>query len=349
MAGTTPTIRDVAARAGVSVATASNVVNGNRPVGEASRVGVMAAIAALGYRVNRGASALRGRSSRLVGMLVPDIENVFFAGLVHRVEQEAERDGYDLLIACSSEDPTLERRRAEALIGRRVDGLLIVPATDETPAALRRDFPALPPTVLIDRGGRAAGFDTVSADCEAAGYALTRHLIDLGHRDIAVLAYNGFLDNIAARIAGYRRALAERRLESRARVCHGDAGLDGLRARIEQELLRADRPTAIFALTNHSALAAIKAARALGLDIPGDVSIAGFDDFDWMCALRPYLTTVAQPIEAFATRSWRLLMRRVAGPAGEENQRVELPCALRVRESTGFARSRLRAAAGAPN
>ena len=149
-------------------------------------------------------------------MVMPDINNVFFAGLVHRVEQEAERVGYDLLIASSSEDPDIERRRVEALIVGQVDGLLIVPSTDKSCLPLREDAfaRALPPTVLIDRAADAPGFDTVSADGEAAGHAATRHLIEFGHRDIAVLAYNLGLKNISARIAGYRRALAEAHLRA---------------------------------------------------------------------------------------------------------------------------------------
>ena len=135
--GRTPTIRDVALRAGVSVATASNVVNGARPVGEASRRKVLEAIAALDYRLDRAASALRGRSTRLVGMVVPDITNVFFASLVHGVEALAERDGYDLLIVSTSEDAAKERRRVEALVARRIDGLVVVPASDDSMAALR--------------------------------------------------------------------------------------------------------------------------------------------------------------------------------------------------------------------
>ena len=110
-------------------------------------------------------------------------------------------------------------------------------------------------------------------------------------------------------------------------VCH--TSLHRLRAAIEQELHRADPPTAVFALTNHSALATIKAARGLGLEIPGDLSVVGFDDVDWMSALRPYLTTVAQPIEDLAAASWRLLMQRVAGIAGEASVRIELPCVLK--------------------
>lgn len=348
MAGRAPTIRDVASRAGVSVATASNVVNGNRPVGDASRRSVVAAIAALGYRLDRSASALRGKSTRLVGMVVPDITNVFFASLVHGVEALAERDGYDLLIVSSSEDATKERRRVEALVARRIDGLIVVPASDDSMAAVRGGGQAarLPPAVLIDRGARALGFDTVHADCDAGGYAAARHLIGLGHRDIAILTHSKRLENIEQRIAGARRALVEAGLEGRERVIYGGHDLESLRGAIELELHRADCPTAIFALTNVCALASIKAARGLNLEIPRDVSIVGFDDFDWMLALRPYLTTIAQPVEDFAAAAWRLLMLRLS--AGEKGaERVELPCTLRVRESTGPARPRLKAVAEA--
>jgi LacI family transcriptional regulator len=342
--GRTPTIRDVARRAGVSVATASNVVNGARPVGEASRRKVLEAIAALDYRLDRAASALRGRSTRLVGMVVPDITNVFFASLVHGVETLAERDGYDLLIVSTSEDAANERRRIEALIGRRIDGLIVVPADDESMTALKGvDGSRLPPTVLIDRAAESPGFDTVRADGFAGGYAAARCLLDLGHRDIAVLTHSKRLDNIEQRIAGCRRALSEASLEGRARVLYGGHDLESLRGAIELELKSADRPTAIFALTNVCALASIKAARGLGLEIPGDVSIVGFDDFDWMSALSPYLTTVAQPVDDFASTAWRLLMRRLKGDAEGDFERIELACTLKIRESTGPARPRLKA------
>ena len=349
MAGRAPTIRHVALRAGVSVATASNVVNGNRPVGEASRRRVLEAIAALGYRLDRSASALRGKSTRLVGMVVPDITNVFFASLVNGVEALAERDGYDLLIVSSGEDIAKERRRVEALVARRIDGLIVVPASDESMAELKGETGGarLPPAVLIDRGAQAPGFDTVRADCDAGGYAAARCLIGLGHRDIVVLTHSKRLENIELRIAGARRAMTEAGLEGRERVIYGGHDLESLRGAIELELRRADRPTAIFALTNVCALASIKAARRLGLEIPGDVSIVGFDDFDWMFALRPYLTTVAQPVEDFAFAAWRLLMRRVQGAGANDVERIELPCTLKVRESTGPVRPQLKAVAEA--
>jgi LacI family transcriptional regulator, galactose operon repressor len=344
-----PTIRDVAVRAGVSVATASNVVNGNRPVGEASRRRVLEAIAALDYRLDRAASALRGASTRLIGMVVPDITNVFFASLVHGIEALAERDGYDLLIVSTGEDAGKERRRVEALIARRIDGLIIVPVADDSMAVFNSGAggPRLPAAVLVDRGAATGGFDTVCADCVAAGYAAARALIDLGHRDIAILTHSRGLDNIEQRIAGCRRALGDAGLDGRDGVVYGGQDLESLRGAIEVELNRADRPTAIFALTNVCALASIKAAGGLGLDIPGDLSIVGFDDFDWMWALRPYLTTVAQPVDDFASATWRLLTRRLGGDAVSGAERIELPCTLKVRESTGPARPRLKAVAEA--
>ncbi|RBP15570.1 LacI family transcriptional regulator [Roseiarcus fermentans] len=345
--GKPPTIRDVAARAGVSVATASNVVNGNRPVGEESRRRVLEAVADLGYRVDRAASALRGASTRLVGMVVPDVTNVFFASLVQAVEALAERDGYDLLLASTSEDAAIEKRRIDALIGRRLDGLIAVPASDVSMAALGAHGLRLPPTVLLDRGADSPEFDTVRADCETGGYEAVRHLIGLGHRDIAVLTHSQHLRNLAERIAGCRRALAEAGLDGRERLVFGGHDLENLRSAIETELSRPAPPTAIFALTNVCALAALKAARDLGLEIPDDVSIVGFDDFDWMLALRPYLTTVAQPVDGFAASAWTLLTRRMGGDAATPPERVLLACALKVRESTGPVRAKLKAAAKA--
>jgi len=343
-----PTIHDVALRAGVSPATASNVVNGNRPVGEESRARVLRAIAELGYRPNHLAAALRAKRSRLIGVAVPEISNPFFASLVHGLEEQAAASDYELVLVSTGEDGAAERRRIEALIDRQIEGLIVVPSRDDSFSALReKRGRALPPAVLVDRGCESPGVDTVGAECAAGAYAATRHLIELGHRDIAALTPSRHLANIRARIDGYGRALAEADLSARARVCVGGQHIDALRGAIEQDLHRADRPTAIFALTNVAALAAIKAVRALGLDIPGDVSIVGFDDFDWMCALRPYLTTVAQPVDEFASSAWRLLMQRLSGAAKEDDVRIELPCALKVRESTGPARPRLKIAAGA--
>ena len=182
------------------------------------------------------------------------------------------------------------------------------------------------------------------ADCEGGAYDAVRHLVGLGHRDIAVLAHSQHLLNIAERIAGCRRALVEAGLFGRERIVHGGHDLESLREATEKELTPREAD-GDFALTNVCALAAIKAARGLGLGIPGDVSIVGFDDLDWMVALRPYLTTVAQPVDEFAESAWALLMRRMGGDADSPAERILLPCTLKIRESTGPARSEVPALA----
>ncbi|MBX6321899.1 MAG: LacI family DNA-binding transcriptional regulator [Rhodospirillaceae bacterium] len=325
---TAPTIRDVAARAGVSPATVSNVLSGTRQVGEPLRRQVLEAIEAIGYRPNHLAASLRRQRTRTVGIVVPDITNVFFSALVDRLDGLAAADGYQILLVSSSEDPAREAARIQALLARRVDGLIIAPARDALPAV-----DDLPPTVVVDRALGLDRFDTIGADNEAAAHAGARHLLDLGHRDIALIATTGHLANIRDRIAGYRRALAEAGCAGRERLVFGGLTVEGSRAAIEREIARPDRPTALFAVTSVATLAAIQAIRALDLAFPGEVSLLGFDESDWMTALRPYVSTVCQPVETMAAEAWRRLAARLAG-SQEAGARVRLPCTLRIREST---------------
>ena len=282
-------------------------------------------------------------------MVVPDIANVFFAGLVHGVEALAERDGYDLLIVSAGEEAAKERRRVEALIDRRIDGLIIVPVADDSMADFKRGAAGsrLPPAVLIDRGAGAPA---------PTPFAPIARRPDMRRRDISLTSDTATspcsptrsastTSNSASRAAG---APSAKRASRGGLLIYGGQDLESLRGAIEVELNRADRPSAVFALTNVCALASIKAAGGLGLEIPGDLSIVGFDDFDWMSALRPYLTTVAQPVDDFASAAWRLLMRRLKGEAASGVERIELPCTLKARELTGPARPRLTTVKGRP-
>jgi LacI family transcriptional regulator len=328
----TPTIRDVAARAGVAIATVSNVLTGRRQVADNRRRLVLAAVEALGYQRNHLAASLRRRQSLTVGIVVPDLTNPFFAALVHRIEELAAMSGYQILLVDSSNDPEREAARTRALLARQIDGLILVPTEDALPAA---DSPStnFPPTVLVDRAVGLPGFDTVAADNAEACYRGCRHLLQLGHLDIALLVSTDQLANIHDRIDGYRRALADAGLCARERVVLGGLRVEGCRSAIEQELRRADRPTAIFAVTYDATLGAIKAIRAVDLAFPEDVSLLGFDDIDWMTVLRPYVSTIAQPIDAMAAAAWHLLTTRMKG--GEDvPARIRLPCTLQVREST---------------
>lgn len=326
-------MRDVAARAGVAPATVSNVLSGRRAVGATLRARVFAAIKETGYRPNHLASSLRRARSQTIGVLVPDLTNPFFAALVHRLEDRAAEDGYEIILVGSHEDEEREAARLGTLLSRQVDGLIIAPARDEL-SALRAHAGRLPPTVLMDRGAGHPDFDSVTADNTEAARQGCRHLLALGHHDIAFVVTSSRLHNMQERIAGYEAALAEAGLSARARILVGGFEIDTCRARVEQELLRADRPTALFAANYVATLGAMKAIRASGLDCPGAVSLLAFDESDWMTVLRPYLTAIAQPATAMADAAWRLLGARLANPTAKPRDHLALGCSLSIREST---------------
>ncbi|HTH99659.1 MAG TPA: LacI family DNA-binding transcriptional regulator [Acidisoma sp.] len=325
-------MRDVAERAGVATATVSNVLSGRRAVTPELRARVAAAIEATGYRPNHLAASLRRARSQTVGVMVPDLTNPFFAALVHRLEDLAAEDGYDIILVGSHEDEAREGARLQTLLSRQVDGLIIAPARDEIPA-LRESGSRLPPTVLMDRGADNPRFDGVTADNAEAARQGCRHLIALGHRDIALVVTSPTLANMRERIAGYQAGLATVGMEGRARIIVGGFDVETCRAAIEQALLRADRPSAIFAANYVGTLGAMKAIRAMDLDFPGDISLLAFDDSDWMTVLRPYLSAIAQPVAAMADAAWRLLQARLVAPLAAPRH-LCLPCTLAVREST---------------
>lgn len=326
-----PTIRDVARRAGVSPATVSNVLSGVRGVRSDSRVSVLEAAEALGYKSNHMASSLRRGNTRTIGVVVPNLGNEFFSRLVTRWEAHAAKNGYEILVVSCGENEETETQRLQSLIARRVDGLLVVAAEDSFGSAAR--FPSdLPPAVLVDRAFGHERFDTVASDNVAAGYEGTRHLIKLGHRDIAVLTSAEDHIHLRDRVNGYRQALAEAGIADRERLVIGGSSVEACRSAIEQELRRPDMPTAIFATTFFSTLGAIKAIHSLGIAFPQKISLVGFEHSEWMTVFRPYLTAVAQPIDELAARSWTLLIERIGSPDARP-RRIKIPLALSIRES----------------
>ena len=326
-----PTIRDVARRAGVSPGTVSNVLIGVRGVRPDSRLSVMKAAEALGYKSNHMASSLRRGHTRTIGVVVPDLANEFFSGLVTQWEAQAANAGYEILVVSSGDRPETETRRIQSLIARRVDGLLIAAARDNFGAA--PGFPAsLPPAVLVDRASGHKRFDTVTSDNVAAGYEGTNHLIKLGHRDILLLTSAESQVHLRDRVKGYRKALEEAGLARRERLVIGGSTVESCRAAVERELGRPARPTAIFATTFFATLGAIKAIHALDIALPRDISLVAFEHSEWMTVFQPHLTAVAQRREDLAANSWSVLMDRIGSPAAKL-RRVKIPINLSIRDS----------------
>jgi LacI family transcriptional regulator len=331
------TIQSVADRAGVSIATVSNVLNGNGRVGAASRKRVLEAIEALAYRRNSLASSLRSRRSRLIGLVIPDITNSFFAAIAYDFEELASETGYDFAVVTSRENVDRERQRVQALLSRQIDGLIVIPASDTSLLNTAFNEASLPPLVVLDRGLDLPGADTVGTDGEGGAYAATQHLLGLNHEQIAVMVPTLELGTMRDRVAGHCRALKEASISGDPRILVGGPTVDGARDAIEFELLRADRPTAIFAGSSVGALGAIKAIHALDLKIPRDISFIAFDDADWMVASRPSITTVSQPTQDMVKLGWNLLLQRMISGRNTKGgyTTTKLPCALQIRESTG--------------
>lgn len=337
--GSAPTIKDVAALAKVSTATVSHVVNETGRAGASARERVTAAIEELGYRPNANAASLRSRRSRIVGLVVPSITNTFFAQMASEFETLAMASGYDIAIVTSNEDPEREDERIQTLMFRQIDGLIVYPSSD-LGIGKGLTHAGLPPTVIMDRGLALSDFDTVGLNNLLAGEVVARHLLDNGHRRFTVVVPNLDLAASADRVTGIENELKAFSHETQLRVVTGGHSIEGARNALEQDLHRDSRPTAIVATTNVATLGAIKAIQALQLSMPQDVSLVGFDDFEWMTALRPYVTAMGQPTQTLAAAAWDLLLQRMAAPSLRERQvrHMIFDGRFTIRETSGRAR-----------
>jgi len=327
-------MRDVATAAGVSTATVSNVLRGKRFVGPEKHRRVLEAIAELNYRPNRAAMSLRSRRSFIIGIVVPDFHQGFFSAVVQRIEELAAGSDYQILLADSQGQTERERLRIEALIARQADGLILAPCVDESPSLDDVRHSGIP-TVVFDRVAAGTDFDSVAVDNAGAAYAGAKRLLELGHRNILMLASDLGLRNIAERVEGYRAALNEAGLAELGRVVFvaGDDAEGGERA-MRSVLSSPKRPTAVFTCTNVLAVEAIRAIWSAHLRIPQDISVLSFDDSIWMTALRPFVSVIRQPVDEIAEGVWSTMVDRLAGRPTKRVHR-EFSCVLVTRESTG--------------
>ncbi len=328
------TIRDVADRAGVSTTTVSHVVNGTRNVDPRTAARVQAAIEELGYRPNALARSMRRGRTHTVGIVVPDIANPFFGDLARSLEDHMFERGYSAIICNSDGDAAKEARYLDVLLSKKVDGLLLIAAshTRDGIGWLARQGP---PTIVVDRELDEPSVSQVMVENRHGGHLAGRHLLELGHRDIGVIAGPGGLGTSARRLEGFRSALTEAGVElPEARIFRGDFRAVSGRAAVDTWLQQGRLPTAIVAENDLMAVGALSAAHAAGLDVPADLSVVGFDGIAFGADVTPPLTTVSQSTDAVAAASIELLFERLRD--GDAPPRlVELPVALSVRGSSG--------------
>ena len=335
------TIKEIAKLAGVSIGTVSNVLNELPSVREPARQRVLAVIDSLGYQPSLLGRALRKDKTNIIVMIVPDITNPFFPGVVRGAEDVAFQNGYRLVLCNSDNDYAKESAYMRELRTYRPSGLIIVPSDLTKGQELAREYMNEGAAVVyMDRIPPRWRGDAVTSAHEMGAYEATRHLISLGHKRIATIT--GPLQGTSAveRLAGFQRAMKEAGLlVPREYVQESEFNLAGGRDKAASLLNLRTRPTAIFAANDLIAIGAIKATREAGLSCPDDISIFGFDNLEMDAETVPPLSTVDQFISELGVRAAQIVISRLAGEKSAAI-RVCIPTSLRVRESTGPVRSR---------
>jgi LacI family transcriptional regulator len=331
---------DVARLAGTSTAVVSYVINnGPRPVAPATRERVLAAIKELGYRPDRVAQAMASRRTDLIGLIVPDARQPFFAELAHAVEQAAAERGKMVLVGNSDYLDEREVHYLRAFLGMRVSGLILISQGPSEHAAVEIDaWDAR--VVLLHRRPEAIDDVAVVLDDVGGAQLATRHLLEHGHEYVVCL---GGIDStpesgdpVTDHVEGWSRAMEEagRSLEGRLFQAQYNR-YDTYRLALEL-LARPDRPTAVFCATDDQAIGVLRAARELGLDVPQDLAVAGFDDVKEAALTDPPLTTVGSDREGMAKAAVELVLDDGLRVAGSRRQRVrQFPAGLVVRRSCG--------------
>ena len=317
----------------MSPATVSKVLRGVTTVGADNARRVMRAVDDLGFRRDPLASNLRRNQRSIIGLVVPDFKNPFFGALLAAVEDLAEGSGYRLVAVSSAENAAVERRQIEALLDWRVAGILLIPSST-SPSDQQRLRSEGTPCVIVDRvsSDASAPFSGVGVDNAEACAKMVRNFHDQGHRSLMIAASMPGLPNMNERIAGAcaaARAMPEP-METEVLYCGPD--LAHATARVAQRFESGAPPTAVFALFIQATLAVLREVSKLGLDVPGDISLAGFDDFEWMQVMHPPVATVIQPVAELAAAAWRQLMRHIESP-GHMPVAIQIPCSLEFRGS----------------
>ncbi|MEY9962708.1 LacI family transcriptional regulator [Streptacidiphilus sp. MAP12-16] len=306
-------MREVAVLAGVAPKTVSRVVNGVSTVDPAMAARVREAADRLGYRPNLTASNLRRGDGRTatIGMLVEDAANPYSAALTRTVENIARERGVLVLIGSLDEDPARERELTGALIDRRVDGLVVVPAGRDQ-SYLISEQRAGTCLVFVDREPKLLDADAVVSDNRHGAVTAVRHLIKAGHRRIGYLGDRASIPTAAQRFDGYLHALELAHLDVDEAIIRHEVGTEEAAIEATGRLLAlADPPTALFTSQNLVTIGASRALRDLGLQ--EQVAMVGFDDFPLADMLRPGISVIAQDIEAIGKLAAETLFRRIDG------------------------------------
>ncbi len=329
--GKHPTIHDVAREAGVSKSLVSLVMRGSPKVSDDRRSAVLAAAEKLGYRPNAVARSLVRRRSGVFGCVLSDLHNPFFADVADGIEEIAVAKGYRVMFSSGFLDAGRESLAVDTLLELRVDGLVLLGSVSDVEAF--RSAAMAVPVVMASRHTDLPFLDAVSDDDEAGATALVDHLVGLGHRKITLISA-GEAAGAAGRRLGYEHGMRKAGLGDQIRIVEGAFTEHGGRTAMQSILAESDLPTAVLGANDYSAFGALAALDAAGLDVPGDISLTGYDGLSLSRIGRIDLTTVAQPAAELGQRAMQLLLERIEGGRTKAKHEVIAP-RLIVGSTTG--------------
>lgn len=328
------TVKDVAEKSGVSVSTVSHVINGTRFVSEELKVKVRDAMVALEYKPNLIARSLRTKRSNVLGLILADITNPYYSEIARNIEYLGHLQDYTVMLCNSEGDPIKEEFYIRRLSEARADGIIII-SSKILPELLKEMIGENLPVIFIDKHGSGIQGDLIAIDEFEGGRLATEHLITLGHHRIACV--NGVSVNYLnlERVNGYRSAMAAAGLpiDEQLIISSGFDVVDGYRNGTKLLEMK-DKPTAIFATGDLIAYGVIQAAYKIGIRIPEELSVVGFDDIYLSKFIVPPLTTIKQPLYEISEAAINCFFERM-----ENNQKtgrtIHYNVHLEVRESTG--------------
>lgn len=324
-------MKDVAQLAGVGTMTVSRYLNGSASVSKEASERVEKSIRTLHYRPNQMARALRGQRSRSIGLIIPYIYDPFFAAFCHSVTEVAKQRGYTVLITTSDEEPETEYNEASQMLQRYVEGLIVIPANHGA-TRLNKALLGRIPLVAFDRPIDEPSFDTVLVHNQSGARRMVEHLIGHGHRRIAFIGLRRDLYTIEARFQGYRRAMSDAGLSADPfYVC---SSLESTKQVIEDHLTSSHPPTAYFTSNTLSTRFVLTELIRRGLKVPGDLALAGFDDFYLADTLS--LTVARQPVEELGRAAARQIFTHLdSHSTTQTGTKIVLPVDIVLRQSCG--------------
>jgi LacI family transcriptional regulator len=330
-----PTIVDIARKLGISAMTVSRALNGKGDVSKEMRRKVVECAGRIGYRPHRWARSLVTQRSYMVGVIVPEIAHSFFAEIISGIEDVLEKSGYDILLCHSRSDPERERNEIQALIGGRMDGLIVAPEQPEKSPEPFVDLRRLKiPFVLVDRFFPGWEFSCVRLDDLEAGFLATKFLIELGHRRIAHIS-GPDLSTASLRRRGFLKAVRQFGVENdRRSIVAAPFGIDEGRAAMKKLLQLEPRPTAVFAANDPQAIGAIYACREAGLRVPEDISIIGAGNIEGVYHPNPFLTTIDWPRQELGRAAAQVLLSAIGNPKTSQPEIRIFPPELLIRHTT---------------